>query len=314
MKLTDSEKAMLDGREGPARQKAMELLVRYGEALGAERFVDTNNVAGVPGSSNPFLAELLPGTRATRYDAIFSRFDLDSDELIEVAARQPRIPAICRAASIPTTGRRSARSRRHFKISQDSEAFAAEPRRQDPQDLHALPRRQRADERRALRVDGVLRGRLLQLGARRAHEHRRAREHERRDADGQDPGLGLSPRREPPRDASASRSRCRSRAMMDWGMLGYFVGDVVQERIPVLTGRSGRRISSATSTSAPRPRLVGRRRDVSHRRRHAGGADARGGAGAGNGRSRRFATARPSAGGSTRRSERQRRAIRTSTS
>ena len=39
--LTDGEKRMLDGRDGKARQKAMELLVRYAEALGAERFVDT---------------------------------------------------------------------------------------------------------------------------------------------------------------------------------------------------------------------------------------------------------------------------------
>jgi predicted aconitase len=28
-------------------------------------------------------------------------------------------------------------------------------------------------------------------------------------------------------------------SVMDWGMLGYYVGDVVQERIPVLTGRFG---------------------------------------------------------------------------
>jgi predicted aconitase len=28
-------------------------------------------------------------------------------------------------------------------------------------------------------------------------------------------------------------------SVMDWGMLGYFVGDVVQERIPVLTGKYG---------------------------------------------------------------------------
>ena len=40
MRLTNSEKAMLDGSEGRAVQKAMELLVRYGEALGAERLVD----------------------------------------------------------------------------------------------------------------------------------------------------------------------------------------------------------------------------------------------------------------------------------
>ena len=37
MKLTDHEQAMLDGSEGRAKQKAMDLLVRYGEALGAER-------------------------------------------------------------------------------------------------------------------------------------------------------------------------------------------------------------------------------------------------------------------------------------
>ena len=55
MKLTDDEHAMLDGREGKAKQKAMQLLVRYGEALGVERFVNTTNVAGVPGQSSVFL-------------------------------------------------------------------------------------------------------------------------------------------------------------------------------------------------------------------------------------------------------------------
>jgi predicted aconitase len=46
MKLTDAERAMLDGRDGSAKQKAMDLLMHYGEALGAERLVETNNVAG----------------------------------------------------------------------------------------------------------------------------------------------------------------------------------------------------------------------------------------------------------------------------
>ena len=41
MNLTDAEKAMMDGSEGRAKAKAMELLVRYGEALGAERLVET---------------------------------------------------------------------------------------------------------------------------------------------------------------------------------------------------------------------------------------------------------------------------------
>jgi hypothetical protein len=61
MILTDSEKEMLDGRHGKACQKAMELLIRYAEALAAERFVDTRNVAGVPGSANPFLQNYYPG-------------------------------------------------------------------------------------------------------------------------------------------------------------------------------------------------------------------------------------------------------------
>jgi hypothetical protein len=83
MLLTDAEKAMFDGREGKARQKAMDLLVRYGEALGAERFVDTRNVAGVPGSANPFLQSYYKELGAGS-DVIFSYFDLDADELVEV--------------------------------------------------------------------------------------------------------------------------------------------------------------------------------------------------------------------------------------
>ena len=73
MTLADDEKAMLDGARGAAKQKAMELLVRYGEALGAERFVDTNNVAGVPGSSTLSLQNYYQKhAGAGGYEAIFS--------------------------------------------------------------------------------------------------------------------------------------------------------------------------------------------------------------------------------------------------
>jgi predicted aconitase len=79
MKLTDVEKAMLDGQHGKAKQKAMDLLVRYGEALGAERLVETRNVAGTWNSASkgvaPFAAKSL--------DAVFSKFNLDSDEVVE---------------------------------------------------------------------------------------------------------------------------------------------------------------------------------------------------------------------------------------
>ncbi len=56
--LTPQEQAMLGGEQGDAVQKAMELLVRYADALGAERFVETNNVAGVPGSSPQWVKDV----------------------------------------------------------------------------------------------------------------------------------------------------------------------------------------------------------------------------------------------------------------
>ena len=50
MRLARDEQDMLEGKEGQAKQKAMELLVKYGEGLGADRFVDTNNATVIVGS------------------------------------------------------------------------------------------------------------------------------------------------------------------------------------------------------------------------------------------------------------------------
>lgn len=79
MKLTASEQAMLDGAHGPARRKAMDLLVRYGEALGAERLVATDNVCGTVGASTPFLRDY--GLKHG-FDAVFSEFSLDAGEVV----------------------------------------------------------------------------------------------------------------------------------------------------------------------------------------------------------------------------------------
>lgn len=81
--LTGEERDMLEGKQGAAVQKAMELLVRYADALGAERFVETNNVAGVPGSSHAWLKDYYKEDGGD-YRAVFSRFDLDSDEVVDV--------------------------------------------------------------------------------------------------------------------------------------------------------------------------------------------------------------------------------------
>src|SRR5690606_2251109 len=59
MLLTDEEKGMRDGAEGAAVAAAMDLLIRYGEALGAERLCETRNVAGTMTQPSPAKAKLV---------------------------------------------------------------------------------------------------------------------------------------------------------------------------------------------------------------------------------------------------------------
>jgi len=79
MRLTDDEKAMRDGVRGAAKARAMDLLIRYGEALGAERLVETNNVAGAFNASTPSVRALA----ARGFDAVYSELNLDSDAVVE---------------------------------------------------------------------------------------------------------------------------------------------------------------------------------------------------------------------------------------
>ena len=80
MRLTDHEKAMLDGSHGAAKARAMDLLLRYGQALGAERLVETNNVAGAFNASTPSVRALA----ARGFDAVYSELNLDSNDVVEV--------------------------------------------------------------------------------------------------------------------------------------------------------------------------------------------------------------------------------------
>ena len=75
MRLTDLEQSWLDGAGGAAKQRAMDLLVCYGEALGAERLVATRNVAGTWNSGSPgvapFAEHSLAGVLRRRADDAF---------------------------------------------------------------------------------------------------------------------------------------------------------------------------------------------------------------------------------------------------
>jgi len=82
IKLSDEEKAMRDGRDGAAVAKAMDLLIRYGNALGAEDFVETRNVCGTVTATTPFMRDF--ALRQGGLDAVFSEFNLDSAEVVPV--------------------------------------------------------------------------------------------------------------------------------------------------------------------------------------------------------------------------------------
>ena len=62
----------------------MDLLVRYGRALGAERLVETNNVVASVSATTPFMRDF--ARQNGGMDAVFSQFSLDSDEVVKTMA------------------------------------------------------------------------------------------------------------------------------------------------------------------------------------------------------------------------------------
>jgi predicted aconitase len=237
VQLTDDEKQMLEGRLGQARQKAMELLVRYADALGAERFVDTKNVAGVPGSANPFLQNYFRGRDANGRDAIFSYFDLDADVLVDVPD-----------AVVPTAHLQGGADPEHwqtlgvkvevFRSYEEREAFAARHgveilKTCTPYLAGNVPAR---GEHCAWMESSAVIFCNSVLGARTNTEGRESTSAAM--ITGKIPDWGLH-RTEHRYGTHHIDIQVPIESVMDWGMLGYFAGDAVQEHIPVLTGRYG---------------------------------------------------------------------------
>jgi predicted aconitase len=233
MNLTDDEKAMLDGRHGRGRQKAMELLVRYGEALGAERFVDTTNVAGVPGSTTPFLARHYrdaPGGR----DTIFGLFDLDSDEPVEVPQVATRSCHL-QAGYDPQNWELLGASEEAERLSESSEAYAVEHgveilKTCTPYLAGNVP--EFGEHCAWMESSAVIYCNSV-LGARTNTEGRESTSAAM--LTGKIPNWGFH-RDEYRLGSHHIDVRVPVDSVMDWGMLGYFVGDAVQERIPVISG------------------------------------------------------------------------------
>jgi predicted aconitase len=234
MRLTDCELAMLDGRQGKAKQKAMDLLVRYGEALGAERFVDTANVAGVPGYFAPVLLDYYQVTADNAYEVIYSRFDLDSDEVVEVPRMMVNSCAL--QGGVAADGWQTlGKTMDALRMSETSEAASAARgvrilKTCTPYLAGNVPL---MGEHCAWMESSAVVYCNSVLGARTNTEGRESTSAAM--LTGKIPDFGFH-RAENRHATHHIQVEVEVSSLMDWGMLGYFAGATVGERIPVLTG------------------------------------------------------------------------------
>ncbi len=231
MKLTAQERAMLDGAQGRAKQKAMDLLVRYGEALGAERLVDTRNVCGTVGASTPFLREY--GIKHG-LDAVFSEFSLDAGEVVEIPP--VAVPSSHLQQGLdPEHAATQGISPEVVKMYRQGEAYAARLGVQllntcAPYTVGNVPARGEhcawMESSAVVYINSV-------LGAKTNAEGRESA------------GAAMLTGKIPYWGYHLDENRLGTHLVevdidvastADWGLLGYFIGEVVQDKVPVVAG------------------------------------------------------------------------------
>ncbi len=224
---------MLDGKQGPARQKAMDLLVRYAEALGAERLVDTNNVCGTAGATMPFLRDFA-ATHAGGFDAVFSEFSLDSADVVEI----PKVKSYSchlQQGIDPIHAEQQGIGPEVVKVYRDGAAYMARLGVQllntcTPYQVGNVPVKGEhcawMESSAVVYCNSVLGGRTNTEGRESA-------------------GAAMLTGKIPYWGYHLDENRLGTHLVeieievkdtADWGLLGYYIGEVVQERIPVLIG------------------------------------------------------------------------------
>jgi predicted aconitase len=237
MFLADDEKAMLDGMGGLAKQKAMELLVRYAHALGAERFVDTKNIAGVPGSSTLFLQKYF-GEHAGdgSFEAVFSLYDLDASEVMPVPSAATGNCCHLQGGMDLDHWADLGMSREAMQHQREDEAELARHgvrimKTCTPYLAGNLP--VRGEHCAWMESSAVVYCNSV-IGARTNTEGRESTSAAMLTGKIPDWGFHRDEYRHATHRVHVEGTPVES--VMDWGMLGYFIGDVVEENIPVLTG------------------------------------------------------------------------------
>lgn len=232
MRLTDEEQALLDGRDGPAVQAAMDLLLRYGRALGAERLVETNNVVASISATTPFMRDY--ARRRGGMDGVFSEFSLDSD----VSHPIPKVKTFTTHVQLgfdPGNAERMGVDEQTVQFYKKGEAYIAGLGVQTtntctPYQVGNLPTR--GEHCAWMESSAVIYCNAV-LGARTNTEGRES------------VGAAMLTGRIPWWGYHIDRNRLGTHAVAidtdvvssaDWGMLGYWIGDAVQDRVPVIEG------------------------------------------------------------------------------
>jgi predicted aconitase len=236
MHLSDEEKAMMDGRDGPAVQKAMDLLMRYGEALGAERLVETRNVCATITSTTPFQRDFALA-KGGGMDAVFSEFSLDSQETVEI----PKLKVFTSHLQLgfdPGQPERMGVSEEIVQFYNRSERHAAGLGAQimntcTPYQVGNIPTR---GEHCAWMESSAVVYCNSVLGARTNTEGRESTGAAM--LTGRIPywGYHLDENR---RATHVIELDIEVESVQDWGLLGYYIGEHVQERVPVVHSKRG---------------------------------------------------------------------------
>lgn len=232
MQLTDEERAMADGRDGPAVAAAMDLLLRYGRALGAERLVATNNVVASVSATTPFMRDF--ARREGGMDAVFSQFSLDSDAVLPI----PKVRTFTTHTQLgltPDEPERMGLDEATVTFYRRGEAYISGLGIQatntcTPYQVGNLPTR--GEHCAWMESSAVIYCNSV-LGARTNTEGRES------------VGAAMLTGRIPywgyhvpenRRGTHLVQLRTAVESTADWGLLGYWIGDRVQERVPVVQG------------------------------------------------------------------------------
>lgn len=234
MKLTDDEKAMFDGAEGPAVAAAMDLLVRYGDALDCEHLCDVRNVAGTMTQPSPAKAKLVA---EHGWDKAFSVINLDSDADFDVPPMRVPTCQLQHGFSDDSVGV-APYPKQYVELQGDAESFYGRKGVNilatcTPYQVGNLP--VRGEHVAWMESSAVVYANSV-LGARTNCEGGASTG--AASLTGKIPCWGnhLEANR---RGTHLVEVDVDVKNFLDWGMLGYFVGDLVQEERPVVVGAIG---------------------------------------------------------------------------